>query len=217
MERFVLTDDRWARMEPHCLGKPTDPGRSGTNNRLFLEAVLWIVRTGSPWRDVPAMFGNWSTAFRRFRDWRAAADRFGVSASSAIRWRQLALQHGPAVTKRRGGDRHSGRIEEHGGFIRELVAEQGDMTLVEIQARLVERSVSIAIAIGTLHRFFVRHAMTRKKKTGTQSSKTAQAAMWCWLIQASARMAAIIVRRFARQCGVGPPKIAKVLLLSSTE
>ncbi|WP_089290697.1 MULTISPECIES: IS5 family transposase [unclassified Azospirillum] len=72
MERFVLTDAQWAQIEPHCLGKPTDPGRSGRNNRLFMEAVLWIVRTGSPWRDLPAMFGNWSTAYRRFRDWREA-------------------------------------------------------------------------------------------------------------------------------------------------
>ncbi|WP_101756441.1 IS5 family transposase [Sphingobium sp. AM] len=72
MDRFVLTDAQWAKMEPHCLGKPTDPGRSGRDNRLFMEAVLWIVRTGSPWRDLPAMFGNWSTAFRRFRDWREA-------------------------------------------------------------------------------------------------------------------------------------------------
>jgi transposase len=102
---------------------------------------------------------------------RAAADRFGVSASSAIRWRQLALQHGHAVAKPRGGDRHSGRIEAHGGFIRDLVAEQGDMTLVEIQARLFERGVPVGI--GTLHRFFVRHAITRKKRPGTRSSKTA--------------------------------------------
>ena len=72
MERFVLTDAQWAKMEPHCLGKLTDPGRSGGNNRLLMEAVLWIVRTGSPWRDLPAMFSNWSTAYRRFRDWREA-------------------------------------------------------------------------------------------------------------------------------------------------
>ncbi len=72
MDRFVLTDAQWAQMEPLCLGKITDPGRSGRNNRLFVEAVLWIVRTGSPWRDLPAMFGNWSTAFGRFRDWREA-------------------------------------------------------------------------------------------------------------------------------------------------
>ncbi len=69
MDRFVLTDAQWARMEPHCLGKPGDPGRSGSNNRRFLEAVLWIVRTGSPWRDLPSMFGNWSTVYTRFRDW----------------------------------------------------------------------------------------------------------------------------------------------------
>src|SRR5215217_3995601 len=75
MDRFVLSDAQWAKMEPHCLGKPGDPGRSGKNNRLFVEAVLWIVRTGSPWRDLPASFGNWSTVYTRFRDW-VAADVF---------------------------------------------------------------------------------------------------------------------------------------------
>ncbi len=57
-------------MEPHCLGKLTDPGRSGRNNRLFLDAVLWIERTVSLWHDLRAMFGNWSATYRRFRDWR---------------------------------------------------------------------------------------------------------------------------------------------------
>ena len=69
MDRFVLTDAQWAKMEPRCLGKPGDPGRSGKDNRLFVEAVLWIVRTGSPWRDLPPLFGNWNSVFTRFRDW----------------------------------------------------------------------------------------------------------------------------------------------------
>ena|ERR1700712_3508035 len=69
MDRFVLTDAQWAKMEPHCLGKPSDPGRSGTDNRRFVEAILWIARTGSPWRDLPSLFGNWNTVFKRFRDW----------------------------------------------------------------------------------------------------------------------------------------------------
>lgn len=56
-------------MELYCLGKPSDPGRSGKNNRLFIEAILWIVRTGSPWRDLPDYFGKWNTIFKRFRDW----------------------------------------------------------------------------------------------------------------------------------------------------
>ena len=69
MEQFVLTHAQWAKMEPHCLGKPSDPGRSGSDNRRFVEAVLWIVRTGSPWRDLPPFFGNWNTVFKRYRDW----------------------------------------------------------------------------------------------------------------------------------------------------
>src|SRR5260221_11860990 len=68
MDRFVLTDAQWAKMEPHCLGKPSDPGRSGGNNRLFVEAVLWIARTGSPWRDLPKQFGKWNSVFVRYRD-----------------------------------------------------------------------------------------------------------------------------------------------------
>src|SRR5436853_7622004 len=79
MERFVLTDAQWAKMEPHCLGKPTDPGRSGSDNRRFVEAVLWIVRTGSPWRDLPALFGNWNTVFKRYRDWVKAGVLSGFS------------------------------------------------------------------------------------------------------------------------------------------
>lgn len=69
MDRFSLTDAQWEKMEPFCLGKPTDPGRTGSDNRLFVEAVLWIARTGSPWRDLPPLFGKWNTAFKRFRDW----------------------------------------------------------------------------------------------------------------------------------------------------
>ena len=69
MDRLSLTDAQWAKMEPHCLGKVTDRGRSGRDNRLFVEAVLWIARTGSPWRDLPPWFGKWNSVFVRFRDW----------------------------------------------------------------------------------------------------------------------------------------------------
>jgi transposase len=68
-ERFVITDRQWSLIEPHCLGKKSDPGRTGGDGRLFLEAVLWIARTGSPWRDLPERFGKWNTVFKRFRDW----------------------------------------------------------------------------------------------------------------------------------------------------
>src|SRR5258708_14105937 len=68
MDRLILSDAQWEKMEPLCLGKRGGPGRSGKNNRLFVEAVLWIAPTGSPWRDFPRSFGHWNSTFTRFRD-----------------------------------------------------------------------------------------------------------------------------------------------------
>jgi len=67
--RRMITDHMWKMMEPHCLGKLIDPGRTGSDNREFIEAILWIARAGSPWRDLPEEFGKWSTVFKRFREW----------------------------------------------------------------------------------------------------------------------------------------------------
>ena len=69
MTRLCLTERQWSLIEPHCLGKKGDPGRSGNDNRMFVEGVLWIARTGSPWRDLPPEFGKWNTVFKRYRDW----------------------------------------------------------------------------------------------------------------------------------------------------
>ena len=66
-QRFVVTDSIWGRLEPHLPGKKSDSGATAKDNRLFLEAVLWRVRTGLPWRDLPSGLGNWNSVFRRFR------------------------------------------------------------------------------------------------------------------------------------------------------
>ena len=67
--RLVLSERQWKRIEKLCVGKMEDPGGTGTNNRMFVEAVLWIARTGSPWRDLPEVFGKWNSVFVRFNRW----------------------------------------------------------------------------------------------------------------------------------------------------
>jgi len=69
MPRLLLRDDQWERIESLLQGKAGDRGRTGTDNRLFVEAVLWMARTGVPWRDLPPEFGPWNSVFRRFSRW----------------------------------------------------------------------------------------------------------------------------------------------------
>lgn len=69
MERDMLRDDQWARIAPLLPGKLTDPGRTAADNRLFVEAVLFIGRTGCPWRDLPERFGPWGSVYQRFSRW----------------------------------------------------------------------------------------------------------------------------------------------------
>jgi putative transposase len=67
--RTVLGDERWARIEGELPGKKGDPGCTARDNRLFVESVLWVARTGSPWRDLPGESGNWLTVYTRFWRW----------------------------------------------------------------------------------------------------------------------------------------------------
>ena len=69
LDRLVLSDAAWSRMAPHIIGDERSRGSSGRDNRMFVEGVLWIVRTGAPWRDLPETFGDWNSVFRRFSRW----------------------------------------------------------------------------------------------------------------------------------------------------
>ncbi|NHO34411.1 IS630 family transposase [Acetobacter sp. LMG 1636] len=94
---------------------------------------------------------------------RQAAERFGVSPASAVRWCALATATGSAAASPRGGDRLSHRIEAQAARIHALIAGKDDLTLAEIRARLAEDGHHFAI--GTLWRFFARHRITLEKKT----------------------------------------------------
>jgi transposase len=69
LERLMLSDAQWERIAPLLPGKAGDRGVTARDNRQFVEAVLWRVRAGAPWRDIPPEFGAWNSIFRRFRRW----------------------------------------------------------------------------------------------------------------------------------------------------
>lgn len=70
--RHNLSDETWALLEPHLPGRKGVWGGIAQDNRLFINAVFWIVRTGAPWRDLPSEYGGWSNTHRRFIRWRDA-------------------------------------------------------------------------------------------------------------------------------------------------
>ena len=69
MRRHEIKDEDWERIRDLLPGKAGDPGVTAKDNRLFVNAVLWIAKTGAPWRDLPERFGNWNSVWKRFGRW----------------------------------------------------------------------------------------------------------------------------------------------------
>ena len=101
---------------------------------------------------------------------RQAAARFGVSASSAIRWQAQRRAGGDARPKPQGGDRLSHRTEAHAELIHAALAEVPDITLPELKARLAEQGALVSVS--ALWRFCRRHQITRKQRRRTRPSRT---------------------------------------------
>ena len=104
---------------------------------------------------------------------RQAAERFGVSPSSAVRWKKLEHDTGSVVPKALGGDRRSGKIETHADWLKAFVKQNHDATLEEIGAALMTEK-GLKFAVSTLWRFFDRHAITLKKSRHTPLNKRGQ-------------------------------------------
>lgn len=101
---------------------------------------------------------------------RAAAVRFGVAPSTAIRWQAQRRDTGSFAPKPQGGDMRSRRVEERREDILALWEARKDITLDELRIALAEAGSAVSKA--GLHRFFVRHGITRKKRPATRSSRT---------------------------------------------
>ena len=69
VKRYELSNEQWCRIENLLPGKQGDPGRSGEDNRLFVNAVLWVLRSGARWSDLPERYGKWKTVHKRFTRW----------------------------------------------------------------------------------------------------------------------------------------------------
>ena len=72
LRRHDITDRVWERLAAHLPGQAGAWGGIAKDNRLFINAVFWILRTGAPWRDLPAEYGDWKNTHRRFTRWRDA-------------------------------------------------------------------------------------------------------------------------------------------------
>jgi transposase len=71
-KRYELSDAQWDRISDFLPGKPGDPGRTGRDNRRFVNGVLWVLRSGARWQDIPERYGKYKTVHKRFTRWAKA-------------------------------------------------------------------------------------------------------------------------------------------------
>lgn len=69
--RYELSHAQWARIESLLPGKVGDPGRTAADNRLFVNGVLWVLRSGARWSDLPERYGQYKSVHKRFTRWAA--------------------------------------------------------------------------------------------------------------------------------------------------
>jgi len=72
VKRYELTDAQWQQISGLMRGKASDPGRSGSDNRRFVNGVLWVLRSGAHWHDLPERYGKWKSVHKRFTRWAKA-------------------------------------------------------------------------------------------------------------------------------------------------
>ena len=116
--RHDLSDRHWRLLEPHLPGQAGKWGGVAQDNRRFINAVLWILRTGAPWRDLPPAYGGWKNTHRRFCRWRdggvweALLERLIVEPD--FEWLMIDASHckvHPHAVGARGGNQGVGRTK----------------------------------------------------------------------------------------------------------
>lgn len=97
---------------------------------------------------------------------RQAAARFQVGVSSAIRWAELQAESGGVAPRPRGGKSRS-PLEPHAAWLKDLVAKESDLTLAELEQRILD-GLGVKITERSIRRFFTRHRISFKKNRARQ-------------------------------------------------
>lgn len=148
IHRHDISDRLWSVIEPHLSGGEGKVGRKADNNRKFINAVLWILRTGAPWRDLPSVYGGWKNTHRRFCRWRDAGKWEAllehVICEPDFEWLMIDASHVKVHahgTGAKGGNQDMGRTK--GGLIQRYIWPWMRMVC---QSELLLRQVPLQIA-----------------------------------------------------------------------
>ena len=99
LHRHDLTEEQWRILAPILPGQRGQWGGIAKDNRLFMNAVLWILRTGAPWRDLPREFGKWGSVHQRFRRWRDSGVWERILSASGTNLRDLLQKISQTLSK----------------------------------------------------------------------------------------------------------------------
>ena len=150
LHRHDISDRIWERLEPHLPGRRGVWGGVAQDNRRFINAVLWILRTGAPWRDLPPSYGDWKNTHRRFCRWRDKGIWEGLLEAFIdepdMEWLMIDASHVKAhqqAAGARGGNEEMGRTK--GGSTRRYtwpwmrMAIRSERLLRQVPERIARR------------------------------------------------------------------------------
>jgi len=113
IKRYELSQGQWERIAALLPGKRSDPGRTAADNRLFINAVLWVLRSGARWSDLPERYGKYKSVHKRFTRWaRAGVWEWVFQALTKDRDNEYLMidsaivrAHAQAATGQKGGSK----------------------------------------------------------------------------------------------------------------
>jgi transposase len=141
---MLLHDEQWRELEPLLTGRHGDPGVSGKNNRLFVEAILWIARHNCAWNRLPQHFGKSPAIYMRFRRWNEC-DLWRQLLRSGIKDRELLLMLERVVIY---GDQYTRRLTLR---LTRQVKKAAYKATLAVSADIASVSCMLPVEESTLH------------------------------------------------------------------